>query len=156
MGLRTVSVAVARRDPLYPFLNGIAHFSNNLYNASLFRLRQILTALRKEPNRLTDNEKEVLKEIDTLLAVKPELRRPTAENPYVGYPFLYHLLYVNENPDYLCDGFSRQTGQQIIKNAVRDMTGFFRSKADYRKHPEKYLGEPQLPRYRKSGGKCTY
>ena len=156
MGLRTVSVAVARGDPLYPFLNGIAHFSNNLYNASLFRLRQILTALRKEPNRLTDNEKEVLKEIDTLLAVKPELRRPTAENPYVGYPFLYHLLYVNENPDYLCDGFPRQTGQQIIKNAVRDMTGFFRSKADYRKHPEKYLGEPQLPRYRKSGGKCTY
>ena len=156
MGLRTVTVAVGREDPLYPFLLNISRHANNLYNASLFRLRQILTALQKDPARLTDNEKEVLKEIDTLLAVKPEFRRPTKENPFVGYPFLYHLLYVNENPDYLCDGFPRQTGQQIIKNAVRDMTGFFRSKADYRKHPEKYYGEPKLPNYRKSGGLCTF
>jgi len=156
MGLRTVTVAVAHKDPLYPVLDKMSLRANNLYNASLFRLRQIMTALRKEPDQLTDNEVEVQQEVEKLLLFKPELRRPTKENPSVGYPFLYHLLYINDNPDYLCKELPKQTGQQIIKNAVRDMKGFHRAKADYWKHPDKYFSEPKLPKYRKSGGRCTY
>ena len=102
------------------------------------------------------DEKGVQEEIDRLLEVNSNLRRPTRENPYVSYPFVYHLMYVNRNPDYFSDGLPSQTGQQVMKNAVQNMKAFYKAKADWRKHPKKYSGEPKLPGYKKSGGQSTY
>ncbi len=156
MGLRTIVTMVREDTELFNYLKNISLLANNLYNATLFRMRQILTAANKDQGRWTDNEKGVQVEIDRLLEVNSNLRRPTRENPYVSYPFVYHLMYVNRNPDYFSDGLPSQTGQQVMKNAVQNMKAFYKAKADWRKHPKKYSGEPKLPGYKKSGGQSTY
>ena len=118
MGLRTIVTMVREDTELFNYLKNISLLANNLYNATLFRMRQILTAANKDQGRWTDNEKGVQVEIDRLLEINSNLRRPTRENPYVSYPFVHHLMYVNRNPDYFSDGLPSQTGQQVMKNAV--------------------------------------
>ena len=137
MGLRTIVTMVREDTELFNYLKNISLLANNLYNATLFRMRQILTAANKDQGRWTDNEKGVQVEIDRLLEVNSNLRRPTRENPYVSYPFVHHLMYVNRNPDYFCDGLPSQTGQQVMKNAVQNMKAFYKAKADWRKHPKR-------------------
>lgn len=152
----TIKTIVNKHESIYPYLEAISLKANNLYNATLFRIRQVYTGLDKDPSVLTDNEKEIFHEIDHLLKVKTNFDRPTKEHPYMSYPFLYHLLYVNQNPDYLCSILPSQTGQQMIKNAVQNMKAYGKSVSDWKKHPDKYKRKPQLPRYKKSGGKSSY
>ncbi|MFX1513987.1 MAG: RNA-guided endonuclease InsQ/TnpB family protein [Promethearchaeota archaeon] len=45
-----------------------------------------------------------------------------------------------------------QTAQQILRKVDQNWKAFFRSIKDWRKHPEKYLGRPRLPRYKPKNG----
>ncbi len=45
-----------------------------------------------------------------------------------------------------------QTAQQILRLLDKNWLSFFRSLKDWKKHPAKYLGRPQLPKYRKKNG----
>lgn len=46
-----------------------------------------------------------------------------------------------------------QTSQQIIKLLYKNWKAFFASVKDYKKHPNKYLGRPNLPRFKAKNGK---
>ncbi len=46
-----------------------------------------------------------------------------------------------------------QTAQQILRLLDRNWFSFFKSIKDWKKHPEKYLDKPRLPKYRKKNGK---
>lgn len=42
--------------------------------------------------------------------------------------------------------------QRIVSSAWK---GYFGAIRDYKKHPSKYLGKPQIPRYKAKGGFCV-
>ena len=45
-----------------------------------------------------------------------------------------------------------QTAQQILKMLDSSWSAFFRSIKDWKKHPEKYNGKPNPPRYKRKNG----
>ena len=56
---------------------------------------------------------------------------------------------VTENADFFI-GLPRQTAQQMVKQTVTDFKNWLASLREYKKHPEKFLGRPKMPRYKKS------
>ncbi len=50
--------------PLYEWCSTVTSLSNNLYNASLFHIRQCMTGLNKTEEERQDLEKEVIARID--------------------------------------------------------------------------------------------
>ena len=109
----TSKTVISNSHSLYSYLYEYCRLSRNLYNASLFRLRQNFTSLNKE--NLSDNEKEVVQEIykviDTYQLSKPKT--------LISYKFLEKLMRVNFNPDFFA-GLPMQSSQLVLKDAIRD------------------------------------
>ena len=61
---RTDRIYVSKQHEMFPYFDGLAHKAKNLYNASLFRIRNTFTAHDKV--NATSNEKEVLDELALL------------------------------------------------------------------------------------------
>ena len=140
--LRTV--LKQKKDPgLYEYLDHHMHLSNNLYNATLFRIRQNFTSRKKE--HPTENELEVQREIEETLELCPHLKRPKS---VLGYKFLERMMRVMDNPDFFA-GLPSQTAEECQKAAVHDFRSWLASLREYKKHPEKYLGKPRMPHYKK-------
>jgi len=55
---------------------------------------------------------------------------------------------VTENPDFFI-GLPMQTAQAMVKQAVTDFKNWLASLREYKKHPEKFLGRPKIPHYKK-------
>ena len=135
------------------------HKANNLYNAALFRIRQCMTSRTKEADGLTDNELEVLSEIEhmnQLLIAENRNPRHIPESGCLSYTFLDDLMKYTDNPDYNCPELPKQTAQQILKHAVRDMTSFFRAKKAYKENSSHFTGKPELPHYKRKNGTCSF
>lgn len=64
---RVSKVHINEKHNLFLWCDLITSLGKNLYNASLFRQRQLLTSSRKNDDELTDNEKEVIHEFVTAL-----------------------------------------------------------------------------------------
>ena len=138
------TVLKQKKDPgLYKYLDHHMHLSNNLYNATLFRIRQNFTSRKKE--HLTENELEVQREIEETLELCPHLKRPKS---VLGYKFLERMMRVMDNPDFFA-GLPSQTAEECQKAAVHDFRNWLASLREYKKHPEKYLGKPKMPHYKK-------
>jgi len=45
-----------------------------------------------------------------------------------------------------------QTAQQVIRLLSENWKSFFKANADYKENPHKYLGKPQIPKYKKKDG----
>lgn len=151
---RTVQVHPA--DAIYPYCDQITKAANNLYNAALFRFRQVLTAVEKDPSAWTANEKEIMDEIrDAMPGMGPRYCMPEKGKRFLSYPFLNKLLYEAKNPDYFNDGLPRQSAQWTLKEVVRTMKGFYAAVREWQRAPAKFLGKPSLPGYRKKGGNHT-
>lgn len=146
----------------------MGHLANNVHNAALFRLRQVLSGIGKEVP--TSNEQEILDEIKAALPAMNEIREqenakkrangkkesvpyemPTAEKSLLGFSFLDALLKVSNNPDYFSE-LPRQTTQAIIKEVRKSIVGYFAALREYKANPAAFVGKPKLPYYRASGG----
>ena len=60
------NVQVKPEDSLYSYCDRLTKAANNLYNATLFRIRQVMTGVKKDPSELTENEKNVFEEIQSV------------------------------------------------------------------------------------------
>jgi putative transposase len=148
---KTIKIQVKQASGLYPYCGSLCRLSNNLYNASLFRYRQAMTARNKTETDLTDNEREVMKEMqDTLPHTKREEVPET-----LTYCYLDSLYKVTKNPDYYSEGLPRQSAQAAMKQMFRDMKGYFEAMHAYRVSPDIFLRKPELPHYKHKGGMCT-
>ena len=143
MGYRVVQSQVAYGNCIYEFCDSNARLAKLLYNAALFRIRQVFTGWDKETR--TDNEKEVFAEIDLLQTVYPSVK----VRQVISYAHLEKLMRVTENPDFF-SGLPMQTAQYVIKQAVSDFNHWLKALKDYKKNPSKYLGKPKMPHYQKS------
>ena len=60
---KAYKVQVSTKDSFYKYCYEQCHLVNNLYNAGLYRCRQVLTASKKDSSEWTANEKEVMDEV---------------------------------------------------------------------------------------------
>ena len=148
------SVQVNREDELYAYCDTVTHLTNNLENATLFRIRQCMTAVTKQPSDRTDNENEVLDELKQLTALG-KYQMPEEKKWMLSYELLDALYKLTDNPDYFAEGLPRQTAQNAVKTMTRNMKAFFKAIKAYSKDPTKFTGRPKLPGYHHSGGNCT-
>ena len=122
--------------------DGIERKAKLLYNAALFRIRNIFTGYEKEHR--TDNEEDIFCEVHALQDVHPQIH----VRKVISYNHLEKLMRVTENPDFFI-GLPMQTAQAMVKQAVTDFKNWLASLREYKKHPEKFLGRPKIPHYKK-------
>ncbi len=148
------NVQINSKDPLFSWCDQIAHLANNLYNAALFRQRQMMCASVKPVEQLSENEKEVLNEISEALP-KMKQNRTIPSSGFLSYVFLDDLFKTTENRDYMAE-LPRQTAQHVLRHVCRDIKSYFEAVKAYRKDPSLFTGIPQLPHYRHKGGISSF
>ena len=134
---------ISKKDSIYDYCDDLSRKSKLLYNASLFRIRNIFTGYEKEHR--TDNEEDVFCEVHALQDVYPQIH----VRKMISYNHLEKLMRVTENPDFFA-GLPMQTAQAIVKQAVTDFNNWLKSLKAYAKHPEDFLGRPKMPHYKKA------
>ena len=154
----SMNVMVNGND-VFDWCDVCGHKANNLYNAALFRIRQCMTSRTKTFDQLTDNEREVMNEIELMnqaLIARNKKIRSIPESGCLSYTFLDDLMKYTRNPDYNCPDLPKQTAQQVLKHAVRDMTSFFEAMKTYKEDSSLFTGKPELPHYKHKQGTCSF
>lgn len=146
----TRNIDIRHSDALYPYFDRIAHLSANLYNAALFRERQLMSSSKKEENQWFDNEREIRDEIKSVDGVS------VPPSGVLSYKSLDKLMKRTNNPDYKAEGLPRQTAQHILKHVVRNIHSFFEALKQYQADPSLFTGEPKLPKYKHKGGTASF
>lgn len=139
----TRTVVKKTEHPEYnSYFSALGLLTTNLYNAGLFRVRQNFTIRGKEhPSEL---ELQVQKEIQ--LTVKE--KHTQTPKSCLSYEFLEKVMRVTKNPDFFA-GLPMQLAQNILKQVCRDFKSWIASVKEYKKAPDKFLGAPKMPRYKK-------
>lgn len=149
------TVQVKHTSELYEWCHQMSLYANNLYNAALFRERQVMCSRNKTEEELSDNEKEVLKEIEEALP-KMKQKRTIPASGVLPYVFLDDLMKTRKNPDYYAYGFPVQTAQFVLKQVVHDIGSYFDSVRAYKANPSAFTGIPQFPHYKRKQGHTTF
>ena len=123
--------------------------SKNLYNAALFRIRQVFTGWEKEVRE--KNEEEVFAEVRIMQAAYPKVK----VGRVLSYRALDAIMRANRNPDFYA-GLPMQTAQRVLKEAVTVFGAWLKSLKEYRRTPEKYMGKPCMPKYLKNDRHTFY
>ena len=72
MSYKVIQCQIAQDSLIYDYCDSNAQKAKLLYNAALFRIRQIFTGWDKDSR--TDNEKEVFAEVDLLQQTYPSVK----------------------------------------------------------------------------------
>lgn len=135
---RTDRIRVNTQHEMFPYFDELAHKAKNLYNASLFRIRNAFTAHGK--TNVTSNEKEVLDEL-ALLKGQETYR-------IIGYMVLERLMRITQNPDFFAE-LPRQSAQATLKRACSDFQNWLSALKKYKQNPALFTAKPRMPKYRK-------
>lgn len=152
-----VKFQIRQGDDFFDYCDRITRAANNLYNAALFRVRQVITFTNKPQAQWTTNEWEVFRELEAALPLMNQVSRrrkyqmPTAGKNFLSYMFLNTLLHVTDNPDYTAEDISAQAAQMTLKKVEANMKSFYAAVREYKKAPGKFTGKPKLPGYGKPG-----
>lgn len=151
-----LNIQVSGGNALHSYLDETTKYVNNLYNAVLFRARQVMTFVQKPKEQWTENEKFVHDEMaKTLPLMDEKFAMPTKRRSVLSYRFLDALFKNSGNADYFCEKISRQTAQSAIKSVVRDMKSFREAAKAYKRNPQAFTGKLKPPHYGKKGGNHT-
>lgn len=131
-------IYVNTKHEMFSYFDTLAHKTKNLYNASLFRIRNAFTAHGK--TSLTSNEKEVLEELALLKGQKTYC--------VLEYAVLEKLMRVTRNPDFFSD-LPIQSAQATVKHACSDFQNWLSALKKYKQNPALFTGKPRMPGYRK-------
>ena len=94
MSYRVIQCQIAQDNLIYDYCDSNAQKAKLLYNAALFRIRQIFTGWGKDSR--TDNEKEIFAEVDLLQQTYPSIKVKRV----ISYCHLEKLMRVTNNPDF--------------------------------------------------------
>lgn len=78
-------------------------------------------------------------------------RRFIASGRLLGANQLINIFTRLDQVDYRA--LPAQTSQQVIKLLEKNWKAFFKANKDYKKNPSRYLGKPNLPKYKEKSGK---
>lgn len=73
---------------------------------------------------------------------------PTKEHWMLSYEELNAVLYFSNNHDYFA--LPSQANQQILRKVVKSWKSYFMALKAYIEHPDKFLGKPKMPGYKKA------
>lgn len=151
-----IKIQVGPENGFYEYFYEMTKAANNLYNATLFRVRQVLTFTQKPESEWTDNEKAVHDEIAKYLpAMKSKYKMPEKGKASLSYSFLEDLMKVSSDPDYRDKRLPVQAAQNVIKTVTRSMNGFWGSLKAFYENPKCFTGKPKIPNYHRKGGNTT-
>ncbi len=149
----TITIQINPYDALFLWCDTNAHYANNLYNAALFRQRQLMSSVLKDASKLTPNELEVLKEIEFL---KQFTDKTPSNSGYMSYVYLDALFKHTKNIDYYASGFPIHSAQDILKDVCNAIKGFYESLKSYKANPSKFKKKPNWPSYKRKNGKTSF
>ena len=125
---------------IFAFADRNSRLAKLLYNAALFRIRQVFTGWNKEER--TDLEKSVFAEIQ---CAKETYKDFTCRRVF-SYKALDRTLRANKNPDFFA-GLPMQTAQSIVRQATIDFKAWLDALKVYKKDPSSFTGRPRMPKY---------
>lgn len=113
---------VTKNHSYFKEMDAISFLSKNLYNRANYIIRQefISTSKLKEEGKLKNAK-------------------------WIRYNELQKMLQDSKDVDYYA--LPTKVSQQILKVLDRNWKSFFISIRDWKKHPSKYTGQPNLPKY---------
>ena len=136
------------KHELYDYCVAMTALSKNIYNAALFRVRNIFTGFNKDS--LSDLEQEVFDEVGlTENTYNCQIRR------VISYNSLEKLMRANNNPDFFA-GLPMQSSQAMVKKATTDFKNWLASLKHFKADPTLFLGKPGMPHYIKSDKTTAY
>ena len=141
--LRAIPMIVSEANfkDIYAFADQYSQLAKALYNAALFRIRQVFTGWDKGENR-TPLEQSVFDELQcTQKAYKGFSYRRV-----LSYPALDKILRATMNPDFFA-GLPMQTAQSIVRQAVTDFKAWLAALRAYKNDSSSFTGKPRMPRY---------
>ena len=133
---RTDRIYVNTQHEMFPYFDELAHKAKNLYNASLFRIRNAFTAHGKA--NVTSNEKEVLNELALLKGQKTY--------HVLEYIVLERLMRVTQNPDFFSE-LPMQSAQATVRHACSTFQSWLAALRKYKQNPTLFTGKPRMPKY---------
>lgn len=142
-------------NPLYSTLDEWSHLANNLYNESLFVMRQLFTGLPKALDKRHELEATTIEEVLKIANLYNKEIILNEEKRLVDYYFLDFYFKKTNNGNYY-SALPRQTAQAVIKEANAKFSEWLKALKDYKANPTKYIGRPRMPKYKKSGGSATF
>ena len=116
---KAITVQVKLDSDLFEWCDRNAHCANNLYNAALFRERQLMFASKKNIHELTDNELSVMSEVEFALQAMNKPKTVPASG-VISYTFLDAVMKYNDNPDYNADGNSSVHLKNCLAVAIKN------------------------------------
>ena len=165
---------------LFNYCDSLCFKAKNLYNITNYYIRQVYTALKKEPRN--ENQLQVLRDIETNLPKMNEIRQksyeiakmkpkkvdksgklidaklklfemPHHEKSFIGYGFVEALFKVMKQVDYT--SMPSQSNQQTMKKVYDDWKSFFEASKKYKINPANFSGKPKIPKYKQKNGRTT-
>ena len=152
----TQTVSIDKNHPDYDIYLDYCISARDLYNQSLYYVRNIFTGGNKLKNSysLHTNEIDVINFVNDNIDICSKkdgsyFKEISKDNYVISYYHLQKLLYKTKNETYFNNNLLPQTRNKIINLACKSLKSFLSSIKDYSKNPNKYKGRPKLPKYKK-------
>lgn len=142
-------------NPLYTTLDEWSHLANNLYNESLFVMRQLFIGLAKQDGKRQKLEVATIKNVRKVAKLYKREIILNKTQRLVNHFFLDFYFKTTNNKNYY-SALPRQTAQAVIKEANARFSEWLKALKDYKKNPSKYTGKPKMPKYKTSGGVYSF
>ena len=126
---------------IFAFADEYSRLAKLLYNAALFRIRQVFIGWDKGDKR-TKLEQDVFKEIECV----QEKYANFSCRRVLSYKALDKILRVNKNPDFFA-GLPMQTAQDVVRQATIDFKAWLAALKAYKKDSSSFTGKPRMPKY---------
>lgn len=156
LSYRVRSFQIHSDVPLYGYLETVSGLVNNLYNATLFRIRNVMTAVKKEPGKRHELENEVMEELEAALPKMGDKYHMPTGKYLPGYEFMRAWMHSSGNPDYFAEGLRQQIADYAVRVATRDMANHRLAMRSYSADPSKFTGKPKLPHYKHKQGLSSF
>ena len=146
---------VKQGDSLFLLFDEWSRLANNLYNETLFVMRQLFTGLKKQPEERHELEASTIEDV---LSIGKKHKKEVVlneEKRIVSWQFLDFYFKTKKNENYN-SSLPKQTAQATIKEAHSKFTEWLKALKDYSNNPSKYTGRPKMPKYKKSGACSSF
>lgn len=149
----TTTIQIDKSNKFYSYFDEIAHEANDLYNAILFRERQLFFSNDKLKQEMSENERLVRAEAGRYTE---KTGYELSDSGFAGYEFLCGMTALNHNSDRYAEHIPSQTAENVIREVCEQFIGFFNSCKVYRENPSVFTGRPKPPKYLSKGGIHAY
>ena len=142
---RSQKICIKRTNEMYDYFKQMSYDVTNLYNQTLYYIRQYATAKDSFENYCPLHANQL--DVFTIVENITKDTKYSPKKKWLTYTQLDYIFKKTNNVFYRA--LPTQTSQNIIKLALRDINSFFEQMKSYKKNPSAFTGKPHLPHYKK-------